>query len=71
VIITPHMDAEEVGRLALLVNRGISVLVAVLVFDDDAEDTVNAVAGVGCQVVELRPGVPLSRAFRLEVGAGR
>jgi uncharacterized protein (DUF58 family) len=71
VIITPHMDAEEVGRLALLVNRGISVLVAVLVFDDDAEATVNAVAGVGCQVVELRPGVPLSRAFRLEVGAGR
>lgn len=71
VIITPHMDAEEVGRLALLVKRGISVLVAVLVFDDDAEDTVNAVAGVGCQVIELRPGAPLSRAFRLEVGAGR
>jgi uncharacterized protein (DUF58 family) len=71
VIITPHMDASEVARLALLVQRGISVLVAVLVFDDDADDTVNAVAGVGCQVIELRPDAPLSRAFRLEVGAGR
>ena len=71
VIITPHMDAAEVARLALLVQRGISILVAVLVFDDDAEDTVNSVAGVGCQVIELRPGASLSRAFRLEVGAGR
>ena len=71
VVITPHMTSEEVARLALLVRRGISVLVAVLVFDDEAEDTVNRAAGLGCQVIEIRPGANLSRAFRLEVGAGR
>ena len=71
VIITPRLDDESTGRLKLLLDRGASVLVAVLVWDDDAEHTVAQAASLGCQVVEIRPNASLSLSFRREVGAGR
>lgn len=71
VIITPRLDAETTGRLKLLLDRGASVLVAVLVWTDDADATVAQAASLGCQVIEIRPNTPLSVAFRREVGAGR
>jgi uncharacterized protein (DUF58 family) len=71
VILTPRLDADSTGRLKLLLDRGASVLVAVLVWDDDAEHTVTQAASLGCQVVEIRPNAPLSLSFRREVGAGR
>jgi uncharacterized protein (DUF58 family) len=71
VVITPHLDAEAAARLRLLVERGTSVLVAALIFDDHAEDTLGRAASLGCQVIELRAGRPLAQAFRREVGAGR
>ena len=71
VIITPRLDAESTGRLKLLLDRGASVLVAVLVWDDEAEHTVAQAASLGCQVIEIRPNAPLSLSFRREVGAGR
>src|SRR3954447_11885008 len=71
VLITPRLDAEAAARLNLLVQRGASVLVAALLWDEDAAGTLATAAALGCQVVELRPGVPLAVAFRREVGAGR
>lgn len=71
VILTPRLDAESTGRLKLLLDRGASVLVAVLVWEDDAEQTVAQAASLGCQVIEIRPNSSLSLAFRREVGAGR
>jgi len=38
---------------------------------EEAADTLGVAASLGCQVVEIRPGVPLAVAFRREVGAGR
>lgn len=71
VIITPHLESDSTGRLKLLLDRGASVLVAVLVWDDEAEKTVAQAASLGCQVIEIRPNASLSVSFRREVGAGR
>lgn len=71
VIITPRLDKEAAARLNLLVQRGASVLVAALVWDEESADTLGVAASLGCQVVEIRPGVPLAVSFRREVGAGR
>jgi uncharacterized protein (DUF58 family) len=71
VIITPRLEADSTGRLKLLLDRGASVLVAVLVWDDEAEHTVAQAASLGCQVVEIRPNASLNVSFHREVGAGR
>ena len=71
VIITPLLDAAAAARLAFLVQRGASVLVAALMWHEEAADTLGTAAALGCQVVEIRPGVPLALSFRREVGAGR
>jgi uncharacterized protein (DUF58 family) len=71
VIITPYLDREAASRLKLLLDRGASVLVAVLLWDEDDQDTLGTAAALGCQVVEIRPNVPLAVSFRREVGAGR
>ena len=71
VILTPKLDKEAAARLNLLVQRGASVLVAALVWDEESADTLGVAAALGCQVIEIRPGIPLAVAFRREVGAGR
>ena len=70
VVITPRLHAEAASRLNFLLQRGASVLVAAVIWDDDSEDTLGAAASLGCQVVELRPNVPLAVSFRRETGAG-
>ena len=70
VILTPHLDPDAAGRLRLLVERGVSVLVAALMWDESAHNTIATAASLGCQVVEMRPGTPLAVSFRREVGAG-
>jgi uncharacterized protein (DUF58 family) len=71
VIITPHLDTDSASRLKLLIDRGASVLVAALLWDEDATDTLGIAASLGCQVVEIRPNAPLAVSFNREVGAGR
>jgi uncharacterized protein (DUF58 family) len=70
VILTPHLDPDAAGRLRLLVERGVSVLLAALMWDETGHHTIATAASLGCQVVEVRPNTPLARAFRREVGAG-
>ena len=70
VILTPHLDPDAAGRLRLLVERGVSVLLAALLWDESGHHTIATAAALGCQVVEVRPNTPLARAFRREVGAG-
>lgn len=71
VIITPHLDSEVAARLKLLLDRGTSVLVAALLWEEESAETLGVAASLGCQVIEIRPNVPLAVAFRHEVGAGR
>jgi uncharacterized protein (DUF58 family) len=71
VIVTPNLHAHAAARLRLLLDRGASVLVAALIWDDAHEATLGTAAALGCQVVEIRPDANLAVAFRREVGGGR
>jgi uncharacterized protein (DUF58 family) len=70
IVVTPMLTAAAASRLELLVNRGIHVVVAALLWEDESLTTLGTAASLGCQVVEIRPNVPLAVAFRHLVGAG-
>ncbi|MDQ1397166.1 MAG: hypothetical protein QOG64_2425 [Acidimicrobiaceae bacterium] len=70
VLITPRLDAEAAARLDLVLQRGISVLVAALLWGEESAETLGRASSLGAQVIEVRPNVPLAVAFRRLVGAG-
>jgi uncharacterized protein (DUF58 family) len=70
VLVTPHLSRESASKLKLLLNKGVSVLVVALIWEDAAEETLNTATALGCQVVELRPGQSIAGALYHEVGAG-
>jgi hypothetical protein len=53
-----------------MVERGSSVLVCALVWDELAVNPLSSAAAMGARVIELRPHLPLAVAFRHLVGAG-
>lgn len=71
VLVTPRLDAVTAATLRLLLDRGSSVLVVALMWDEESEGTLGTAAALGCQVVEVRPETALADAFVREVGAGR
>jgi hypothetical protein len=70
LVITPRLDAGTAARLRLLVEKGSSVLVAAVVWEESDPLTVRRAVEVGAQVVELRPGAVLGTVFLRQVGAG-
>jgi uncharacterized protein (DUF58 family) len=71
VLITPYLDAEASTRVRILLDRGVSVLL-VLVLDDTSEpDSLHRAGALGCNVVEGRAGQPLSVVFRKVLARGR
>jgi hypothetical protein len=71
VVITPLLDVEVAARLSLLVNRGSSVMVVALLWNEDAVDTLASAAAIGAQVVKIGPRTNVTRAFAREiVGSG-
>ena len=70
VLVTPHLTPETAAKLKFLLNKGVSVLVVALIWEDAAEETLNTATSLGCQVVELRPGQSIAAALHTEVGAG-
>ena len=71
IVITPMLEADAAARLQLLREGGSSVLVAALMWDELAAETLPAAASLGCQIVEVRPNTPLAVSFRHEIGGGR
>jgi uncharacterized protein (DUF58 family) len=70
LVITPRLDAGTAARLRLLVEKGSSVLVAAVVWEESDPLTVRRAVEVGAQVVEVRPGAVLGTVFLRHVGAG-
>lgn len=70
IVLTPMLSPDAASRLELLVQRGIHVIVAALLWDDESLQTLATATSLGTQVIEIRPNVPLSVAFRHAVGAG-
>jgi uncharacterized protein (DUF58 family) len=72
VLITPRLGQAEAAQLKLLLNRGMSILVVALLFneDEDGTDTLGTAAALGCQVVGVHPGQDLTTALYQDIGAG-
>jgi uncharacterized protein (DUF58 family) len=70
VLITPHLGQQEAARLKLLLNKGVSILVVALLWDDEESETAGMAAALGCQVASLRPGGDLASALFNNIGAG-
>ncbi|HVF75856.1 MAG TPA: DUF58 domain-containing protein [Acidimicrobiales bacterium] len=70
VIITPRLHATEATQLRMLVNRGVSVLVVALVWDEADAETIGTAAGLGCAVAGVHPGQDLATALYGALGAG-
>jgi uncharacterized protein (DUF58 family) len=71
VLVTPHLGATDAARLKLLLDKGVSVLVVALLWDEDDADTMGRAASLGCQVVGVHPGQDLASALFNEVAGAR
>lgn len=70
VVVSPLLERQSTSTLELLVEKGWSVLIVALLWDELAAETLAVAARLGCQVAEVRPNVPLAVAFRNVVGGG-
>jgi uncharacterized protein (DUF58 family) len=71
IVVTPHLDRETAARLKLLIDQGTHVVLVILTWEESDPRTMVFAQTLGCQVVQLRPLLPLEAVFRAEVGAGR
>ena len=70
IMITPNLRQKEAAQLKLLLDKGVSVLVVSLLWDESNAQTMGTAAALGCQVVGVHPGQDLSTALYNEVGSG-
>ena len=70
ILITPHLGAGEAAQLKLLLNKGVSILVVALLWNDEESETAGMAAALGCQVASVRPGGDLASALFNNIGAG-
>lgn len=70
VLVTPYLVESDARRIRLLLDRGSSVLVAMVLGEDFDEQSLHRAATLGCNVVEIRPGDTLAAVFQKLIGAG-
>jgi uncharacterized protein (DUF58 family) len=64
VVVTAAIDADVARRIRLLLDRGVSVLLVMTVWDRTDPITLHRAARIGCPVVEVQPGAPLGQVLR-------
>ena len=71
VVLTPHLDDEAAGTLRLALERGASVTVAAVVWDETDPQLLARAAALGCEVVQVPAGASLEAVFAHQMlGAG-
>jgi uncharacterized protein (DUF58 family) len=70
VVITPYLDSQTTARLKLLLDRGISIIIVLVQWEDSDPLTQHRAGQLGCSVVEVSASTPLGGAFRHMVGQG-
>ena len=70
VVVTPHLDAASAAALGVLLQRGASLLVVAISWEESDALTLQRAAEIGAQVVEVRPGSALAAATARPLGAG-
>jgi uncharacterized protein (DUF58 family) len=71
IVITPELSQAAATRLRLLLERGTSMVVVLVVWDDTDPMTLHRAGGLRCNVVEVSPGTPLGSVFALAAQGGR
>jgi len=70
VVVTPYLDEQTAARLRLMIKKGGSVLAALIVGDEFDPASAERAVAIGCNLVQIRPGVPFEGGFRKMVGLG-
>jgi uncharacterized protein (DUF58 family) len=70
VVITPHVDRDMTTTLRLLLERGASVVVAKVVWEESDPQSLARAVGVGCQVVQIPVRSSIQTAFTHQLGGG-
>ena len=70
VIITPHLDQEMASRMRLVLERGASVVVVKIVWDESDPLSLARAVSLGCQVVQVPMDSSIEAAFTHQVGGG-
>ena len=70
ILVTPHLGNTEAAQLRILLNKGVSILVVALLWDEENTETLGIAAALGCQVAGVHPGQDLSTALYHDIGAG-
>lgn len=71
ILVTPHITQASAARLRLLLQRGGSLILVLVVNDDTDPMTLHRAGGLHCNVVEARPGTPLQAVFAHVIAATR
>lgn len=70
ILITPRLGTAEAAQLRILLNKGVSILVVALMWDEENADTLGIASSLGCQVAAVHPGQDLATALYHDIGAG-
>ena len=70
VVLTPHLDKDAAGLLRLALERGASVTIGALVWDETDPLFFARAAALGCEVVQIPTGAALEAVFAHQIGAG-
>lgn len=71
ILITPHLTRRDAAQLRLLLDKGVSVLVVALLWNEEDSDVMGRAAALGCQVAGVHPGDDLASALFNDVTAAR
>lgn len=70
IFVTPRLGATEAAQLRILINKGVSILVVALLWEEESAETLGVAAALGCQVAGVHPGQDLTSALYHDIGAG-
>ena len=70
-IVTPQIDSETSARIRMLTERGMSLVVALLTWDDGDPNAGRRAREIGAQVVQVRAGDQLESVFAHSLGLAR
>jgi uncharacterized protein (DUF58 family) len=64
VLITSHLSYEAAARLSSLIDKGASVVVVAIEWEESDGSTLRRAREVGAQVVKIKPGAALAGVFK-------
>lgn len=70
ILVTPRLGNLEASQLRIMLDKGVSILVVALLWEEENAETLGIAASLGCQVAAVHPGQDLSTALYHDIGAG-